>query len=176
MQGVTMGLVRLAVMVWALGAGMGAAQAEVPQILQAPEAILQITADFDKDGQTETRSFTQQDLAALGEESFDTATIWTEGEQRFTGLRLRRLLDHLGVEAQAQVTLVAVNDYQITMPASEATPGGALLAYLRNGTAMSLRDKGPLWLVYPYNSSDVFRTEVVYSRSVWQLAQIIVSP
>jgi hypothetical protein len=33
---------------------------------------------------------------------------------------------------------------------------------------MSLRDKGPLWIIYPYDSKSDFRTEVVYSRSIWQ--------
>jgi hypothetical protein len=41
-----------------------------------------------------------------------------------------------------------------------------------NGAEMSIRDKGPLWIVYPYDASDDFRSEVVYSRSIWQLDRI----
>ena len=37
---------------------------------------------------------------------------------------------------------------------------------------MSIRDKGPLWVVYPYDSSADYRTEVIYSRSIWQLDRI----
>jgi hypothetical protein len=158
-----------------LCASLGSAWAEGGEASERP-ALLEVVADFDQDGTPETHRFTQGALAALGEESFTTSTIWTEGPQQFTGLRLHRLLQRLGAQAGSQITLVAANDYQITMPAAAVTPDGALLAYLRNGAPMSLREKGPVWLVYPYDSSDEFRSEVIYSRSVWQLAQIIVTP
>jgi hypothetical protein len=41
-----------------------------------------------------------------------------------------------------------------------------------DGKTMSVRDKGPLWIIYPYDSSADYRTEVVYSRSIWQLDRI----
>ncbi len=39
---------------------------------------------------------------------------------------------------------------------------------------MSVREKGPLWIVYPYSSSPEFQNEVIYSRSIWQLNRITV--
>ena len=46
--------------------------------------------------------------------------------------------------------------------------------YLRNGEPMSVRDKGPLWVVYNFDSNPEFQTEVMYSRSIWQLDRIVV--
>ncbi|WP_296762669.1 hypothetical protein [Sediminimonas sp.] len=37
---------------------------------------------------------------------------------------------------------------------------------------MTLRDKGPVWLLYPFDSAPRFRTELHYARSVWQLDRI----
>ena len=37
---------------------------------------------------------------------------------------------------------------------------------------MSLRDKGPLWIVYPFDSNPSYSTEVTYARSIWQLDRI----
>jgi hypothetical protein len=37
---------------------------------------------------------------------------------------------------------------------------------------MSMRNKGPLWLVYPYDSNVALQTEAVYARSIWQLVRI----
>ena len=37
---------------------------------------------------------------------------------------------------------------------------------------MTLRDKGPLWLVYPYDADTAYQSEVIYARSVWQLDRI----
>ncbi|MDP5360810.1 MAG: oxidoreductase, partial [Paracoccaceae bacterium] len=32
--------------------------------------------------------------------------------------------------------------------------------------------KGPLWVVYPYDMSADYRSEVIYYRSIWQLDRI----
>ena len=51
----------------------------------------------------------------------------------------------------------------------------ALLAFERNGKPMSVREKGPLWIVYPYDSDAKFQSEVYYSRSIWQLDRLAVA-
>lgn len=114
-------------------------------------------------------------LAALPRREFATSTIWTEGVQSFSGVDLRSLIDHLGVTG-GTLKITAVNDYSVQIPVSEVVAGGALLADLRDGKPMKVRDKGPLWLVYPYDSAPEFRNEVVYSRSVWQVDRIEVLP
>lgn len=69
---------------------------------------------------------------------------------------------------------MAVNDYAVEIPV-ESWPGtGPIVAYLNNGAPMSLRDKGPLWIVYPFDNTPDYQTEVVYSRSIWQLDRISV--
>ena len=51
-----------------------------------------------------------------------------------------------------------------------------MIAYERNGAVMSVRDKGPLWIVYPYDSNPDYQTEEIYARSIWQLEKITVKP
>jgi hypothetical protein len=72
--------------------------------------------------------------------------------------------------------MYAINDYVVEVPVSDAVEGGPILAYAQNGERMSVRDKGPLWLLYPYDANPDYRTEVVYSRSIWQLVKIEVVP
>lgn len=110
-------------------------------------------------------------LRSLPAETFTTETIWTDGEQTFTGVRVTELLTRLGVD-HGTLTLIAANDYRITINVDHFTPDGALLAYDRNGTAMTLRDKGPVWMVYPYDADPRFRTEITYANSIWQLDRI----
>ncbi|PYF12778.1 hypothetical protein C8J30_101159 [Rhodobacter viridis] len=114
-------------------------------------------------------------LAALPRTNFETSTIWTEGVQAFSGIELRALLDRLGV-TDGTLKITAINDYSVQIPVSDIAAGGALLADHRDGKLMTVRDKGPLWLVYPYDSASEFRNEVVYSRSVWQVDRIEVQP
>ncbi|WP_349295301.1 molybdopterin-dependent oxidoreductase (plasmid) [Thioclava sp. 'Guangxiensis'] len=110
-------------------------------------------------------------LEALPSGSFTTTTTWTKGPQEFKGVYLADLLAEYGV-SEGNLKLTAVNDYSVTVPVSELHPNEALLAYSRNGETMSVRDKGPLWVVYPYDSDEALRNEVVYARSIWQVVKI----
>ncbi|WP_232796472.1 molybdopterin-dependent oxidoreductase [Roseovarius salinarum] len=126
-------------------------------------------------GDAAPRHLTRADLHALPTRSFRTTTNWTDGPQRFTGVPLRALLEDLGVGPEATIALRALNGYRVEAPANALTRDGALIAYLRNGTPMTPREKGPLWLVFDYDSDPALRTETVYSRSIWQLDAMTVS-
>lgn len=73
------------------------------------------------------------------------------------------------------LTARAINDYSVEIPLADAVEGGPIVAYERNGAVMSLRDKGPLWIVYPFDSDPAYQTEAIYSRSIWQLEEITVT-
>mgnify|MGYP000671963065 CR=1 FL=1 len=117
------------------------------------------------------RTFTRADLEAIGVESFETSTIWTDGIQEFSGTPLHAFVAALGLE-QGVLNAIAINDYRVEIPVSDAVENGPILAFARNGVSMSLRDNGPLWVVYPYDSNIDYRSEVIYSRSIWQLERI----
>ncbi|WP_293576295.1 molybdopterin-dependent oxidoreductase [Phaeobacter sp.] len=110
-------------------------------------------------------------LEQLGRRSFETTTIWTDGAQRFDGVSLATLVDQLGLHGAA-LRATAINDYSVTIPLEDVSRDGAMIAYRMNGAPMSVRDKGPLWIVYPYDEDPRFQTEVIYSRSIWQLDRI----
>lgn len=116
-------------------------------------------------------AFDRDMLLALGTRSFTTNTMWTDGPQAFAGVPLKTLMDRLGVTGGTLRT-VALNDYAVEIPFSDVEEDAALLALDRNGTPMAVRDKGPVWLVYPYDLDARFRSETYHSRSVWQLHRI----
>lgn len=110
-------------------------------------------------------------LTALPETTFETSTIWTEGVHSFTGVSLADLMAELGVE-DGTLVATAINDYAVEIPVSDAVEGGPIVAYRMDGEEMTVRDKGPLWIIYPYDSDADYRTEVIYSRSIWQLDRL----
>jgi hypothetical protein len=110
-------------------------------------------------------------LQKLPQTEFTTTTIWTEGPQTFTGVELRTFLDALAANGET-VEATAINDYAVDIPISDAVEGGPILAYLMNGKEMSRREKGPIWLVYPYDKESDYRSETIYSRSIWQLDRL----
>ena len=63
----------------------------------------------------------------------------------------------------------ALNDYRIDIPAPDLVKHGAMLAYLLDEKPMSVREKGPLVIIYPFDDQPELRSAVHYSRAVWQL-------
>ncbi len=123
---------------------------------------------------TLTTKVTRKRLMSLPLSGFETTTIWTQGSQRFDGVWLADLLADFGV-SEGMLQIQAINDYWVEIPMREVKRGDALLAFKRNGEPMTAREKGPVWLVYNYDSDPAFRTETIYSRSVWQLDRITIS-
>jgi len=136
----------------------------VPPV-QAAETILTLTSNG------EIQTFDRAALEALGTETVETTTIWTEGLQTFVGVSLARLVQEIGVK-EGKLLATAINDYTVEIPLSDAVEAGPILALKLNGAEMSVRDKGPLWVIYPYDANADYRTEVIYSRSIWQLDRI----
>lgn len=141
--------------------------------LGVPEntVILTVSGDIAQTNVQQTARFDHDMLSALPATEFVTTTIWSEGPQTFVGVELKVILDFLGVDG-GMLHATAINDYTVEIPVDDAVAGGPIIAYKLNGDVMSVRDKGPLWVIYPYDRSVDYRTEVVYSRSIWQLDRI----
>lgn len=123
------------------------------------------------------QTFDRAALQELGPVTFTTTSIWTEGPHSFTGIPLARLAQALQIAPSARVLLRALNDYAVEMPLSEAGPQAPILAYEMDGKPMSVRDKGPIWVVYPYDADPAaFQSVTTYARSVWQLDRIEILP
>lgn len=144
-------------------AGLQAAMADA---VAASEVLMTITT---ADG---PREYDLEALQALPQTSFATTTLWTEGEQEFTGVLLSDLLADAGI-TEGRILATAINDYAVEIPLDEIDDIAPIVAYHLNGETMSVRDKGPLWIVYPYDMSVEYQTEINYSRSIWQLDRIV---
>lgn len=111
------------------------------------------------------------DLDGLPQNSFTTSTIWTDGAVTFSGVPLAVLLESIGASGTA-VEMVALNDYKVTMPLSTLEETVPIVATRMNGELMSVRDKGPYWVVFPYDEDLRYQTETIYSFSIWQLNRL----
>ena len=110
-------------------------------------------------------------LDALEQVEFSTNTIWTDEEATFSGVPLKTLLALLNATGQT-VEMIALNDYAVSMPVAELEDNAPIVATRMNGAPMSVRGKGPFWVVYPYDRAAKYQSETAYSRSIWQLRQL----
>ena len=135
------------------------------------EVVLTVSGNIAQTGPEGVALFDMEMLQALPQRSFETSTIWTEGETSFVGVPLSVLLERIGAEG-ATIRATAINDYAVEIPVESIWAQDPIVAYEMDGAAMSRRQKGPLWIVYPYDSDTKYQTEVIYSRSIWQLDRL----
>jgi hypothetical protein len=110
-------------------------------------------------------------LAKLEPARIVTATEWTQGRIAFEGVRMRDLLRAVGAQGR-EVLAVALNDYRTTIPVADFDAYDVILAWRRDGQDMSVRDRGPFWIVYPFDQHGELRHEPYLGRSIWQLKSL----
>lgn len=150
---------------------MQAAQAKDNTILEISGAISSCET-INSAGECSVR-FTFEELRALGTSVVATVTPYTDGVPVFEGVLLRDLLAYVGAEDGA-LEMIALNDYRATIPARDAHDHGVLLAMKRDGEPMSVRDRGPIWVIYPSGSGSPLDVLAHDHKMVWQLSEILV--
>ncbi|NEX45242.1 oxidoreductase [Rhodobacter sp. ETT8] len=120
-----------------------------------------------------TVSLTREDLAAMDRVSFATSTLWTEGVREFSGVPLKTILASAGI-TEGVVRAIAINDYLVEIPVDLLEDDAPIVADQIDGKSFSRREKGPLWIIYPFDKSASYQTEESYGRSVWQLVRLTV--
>ncbi|WP_421522017.1 oxidoreductase [Ochrobactrum quorumnocens] len=148
------------------------AQAE-PLAKPAGKPILVISGKITNTNVGETAQFDRDMLEALGLQTVETANPWYDGRVRFEGVSIDKLMRLVGAEG-TKVTAVALNDYVSSLPMEDFKKFNVILAMKRDGTYMAVRDKGPLFIIYPYDSDPQLQTQTYYTRSAWQVAKLIV--
>jgi hypothetical protein len=159
---------------WAVGS---AAQVPAARPLAAPrnKVVLSITGQITRSNAGRQADFDMDMLAALPQHRLVTHTPWHQGEQTFTGPLLRDVLAEAGASGTTLVA-VALNNYRCEIPVEDTRQFDVLLARLLNGEPMRVRDKGPLFVVYPFDADARLHSERYYARSAWQLRSLIVQP
>jgi hypothetical protein len=143
------------------------------QALDRPKGqlLLTITGRVRKPNAGDRAVFDMAMLEGLPQHSFVTHTPWFATARKFTGPLLRDVLAACGAQGRL-LRATALNDYQVDLPFEDTQRHALLLARLLDGKPMAVRDKGPLFIVYPFDSSAELRSAIYYSRSVWQLKSI----
>lgn len=146
------------------------------QPLQQPsgEVVLTVGGQISRFNGDAVAMFDQQMLATYPVTQFTTTTVWTQGEVHFAGVALAEVLRDVGASGST-IIATGVDEFFAEIPMSSITDTMPILAYAMDGQQMSLRNRGPLWIMYPYDSNATLRSEVVQTRSVWQLIKLDVA-
>ena len=137
------------------------------------KVVLTVTGSLAANVTDKTLKFSIRDLEKLGTISFSTTTPWFDGQVLFEGGSFKKLFEYIKPQGNL-LEVIALNDYVITIPIDDLVNNDAILAVKRNGQYMSIQDKGPLFIVYPYDSQMRLKNQIYYTRSVWQVYKFII--
>jgi hypothetical protein len=112
-------------------------------------------------------------IEKLPQQTFTTMTPWDKQPIKFTGPLLRVVL----AAAKASGTTIkaaALNDYQTSIPLEDAQKFDVIVAHKMNGEDIPVKTKGPLFIVYPFDTKAELRSTTYYERSAWQLKSMTI--
>ena len=154
----------------ALTAFVGAAYA-ASLAMPTERPILTISGKISVTNKDNTAQFDRPMLESLGMVAIETTTPWHEGKVKFEGIPVDKLMKQVGATGD-RVVVTALNDYTTEIPMEDFAKYKVILAIKRNGEYMPVRDKGPLFIIYPYDSDPELKSQTYYARSAWQVAKI----
>jgi hypothetical protein len=141
--------------------------------MPAGKPILTVSGAITISNQRGEAIFDRAMLEGLGLDQITTTTPWNSGAVRFEGVPLESLMQVLGATGSF-VIAYALNDFTTKIPISDFKRFHPILALKRNGEYMPVRDKGPLFIVYPFDSDQELKQQIYYNRSAWQIARLVV--
>lgn len=112
-------------------------------------------------------------LQNLGRHDVRTTTPWTDGKQTFSGVLIRDLLHAVGAWGDT-VKAIAINDYSYRIEIADFNLYPVILASQMNGELLRIREKGPLWIIYPRDDFAELQEKAVEPRMVWQVRELVI--
>jgi len=135
------------------------------------KVLLTLSGNIENTNEGGKAVFDLESLEKLGMVSFQTTSPWYDGRTTFEGVPLQKLMDYVGAKGSV-VKVTALNDYTTEIPLDDFKKYNVILALKINGKYMRIRDKGPLFVVYPYDSMPELNSKIFYSRSAWQVSRM----
>ena len=110
------------------------------------------------------------EIIKYGQSSINTSTPWTDGVSHFNGVPLKVLLADFVPEFK-KIIVKAHNDYKATISRADLDENDVILAWSIDGKELTLRDKGPYWIIFDLDSLGE-RGSQYLNKIVWQVRSI----
>ncbi|MFH0265908.1 hypothetical protein [Vibrio rumoiensis] len=117
-------------------------------------------------------SLTREELESLPQTTFTTSTPWTKGIHSYQGPKLNLIINKLSQPLNG-IRIYALNGYSYDIGIKDLQKYPFVLALQQDSKNMTLRNKGPLWVLVPFDQNPKFISdEKLLNQSVWQVNKI----
>ena len=164
---------------WLCGAALFLLQAltqsleafELPKEAPQGAVILTVSGNIGVKNSADAALFDAALLDGLPQHSFIATTPWLKNPATFTGPLLKDVLQALKARG-TNLRALALNDYKIDIPLDDAFKFDVILTRKVDGHVLTVREKGPIFMMYPFERFPQLKTDAYYSRCVWQLTSL----
>ncbi|HXH02674.1 MAG TPA: molybdopterin-dependent oxidoreductase [Candidatus Competibacteraceae bacterium] len=134
--------------------------------LESTAVVLTVSTDHG------SKRYSLPQIEALGLYRVTTSTFWPEDNGTYEGVLLAALLADAGLADGPAVRIAALDDFSQIIPREDWQRWPLLLATRRDGQPMSIRNKGPLRLIYPRDADSRLSDPAYRLRWVWMVNAI----
>lgn len=146
----------------------GFAQADSEPVILSVYGVIE-----SDEGGHQRLDFTLSELQALPQAQITTAHPWSVTPQHYNGVDLTALFKLLFANRQIKsLNLEGLNGFSVALEWSKVSDFSPVLAWQENDKLMSRRQKGPLWLMLPYDQAPEMQQANFLHYMVWQLRTI----
>lgn len=139
------------------------------------QTILTISGHIQPADNSHEVNFTLDDLQKLPQQNYKTTNPWVNKPHQYQGPLLTDILKSVNAKS-TRLTLVALNDYRVNMDLAKVLKYQPILAWSDDSKTMSVRERGPLWLMFPISRyPEELKNTRFNSYMIWQLRKIIVN-
>jgi hypothetical protein len=151
------------------------------ETLRAPDAIpvpagdvvLTVSGDIGKANSGSTLRVDLATVERMGLVKYTVHDPWLDADHEFSGVLLADVLDTVGASAGAtRMHFVAIDDYEVEISIADARKWPVLLATRMDGQLMSVEDKGPLRVVFPYDQFPEIDRLAYKDLWIWSLESL----
>jgi hypothetical protein len=137
---------------------------------QTPELSLKISTRL-------IQFWSLEKIEALSQQQTVTHSPFFPGTGMLSGPFVADLLAAaLGAEPKGSmlINLVALNDYSVQTTFGKLRHADAIVVTRKNSLPMSIRNRGPFWIIFPLTRRPDLENEDFHRLMIWQLSDIII--
>lgn len=146
------------------------AVALAPQVALSQQVLTVTTKN--STGEAIVQEYSSDQLLGMSVVEVTTENDFVEQMTTFSGPLLRDLFGPSALSPTDTISVTALNDYSTTIPAKDALDYDVIVAVLMDGKEMSVRDKGPFWIIYPMSDHPELNDPGYNDRLIWQLSKM----
>ena len=120
----------------------------------------------------DVKQLSHAQIEAIGLKRLNTSTFWPQDYGEFNGVLLRDLLSESGIENVSQIKITALDDYITIIPQEDWRKWDVILATRHEKKVISIRDKGPLRIIYPKDIGGEVAESDMRVRWIWAVKSI----